>query len=220
MSLHPIGVLALLAGILLTVAEGVRRRDYSATVNALVALAAALVPVAVDAAVVAVDPLLTLWVALAGLLHAVGMLGPYDTVWWWDHLTHGLSAALVAALAYAAALVLARDGGLPVGPVAATLGFVALAGVAWELLELVARDVAERLDIDPVLVFYGWRDAALDLAFDLFGALVVVLLDVRAFRPVVAPFPDATRAVAGTVVGVAVGASVAMAGYLLVAGEE
>ena len=108
------------------------------------------------------------------------MLGRYDSVWWWDHLTHTLSAALAAALLYAGLLVVA-----PAIAVAGTVLTIVVLGVLWEAGELFAREVADRYDIEPVLVHYGWRDTALDLLFDVVGAGVVVALDVRLFRPVV-----------------------------------
>jgi hypothetical protein len=123
---------------------------------------------------------LAFWIAVAGLLHALGMLGRYDSVWWWDHLTHTLSAALAAALLYAGLLVVA-----PAIAVAGTVLTIVVLGVLWEAGELFAREVADRYDIEPVLVHYGWRDTALDLLFDVVGAGVVVALDVRLFRPVV-----------------------------------
>ena len=49
------------------------------------------------------SPTLTLWITVAVFLHAIGMLGLYDEVWWWDHLTHLLSATLVAGVGYATA---------------------------------------------------------------------------------------------------------------------
>jgi hypothetical protein len=221
------GALALLAGILLAMLEGVRRRNVPAMVNALASLGAALSPAVVelffrstDGASVAFSPELTLWLATAGFLHTLGMLGPYDTVWWWDHLTHTVSAALVAALVYAGVVVVATHPSgidLPATAIGGVTVVLTLAlGVCWELIELVARDAGERLDIRPVLVHYGWRDTALDLVFDLLGALVVLLFDLRLFVPAARPFPRATRTLlTATVVVVLVG-SVAMGLYLVV----
>ena len=162
--------------------------NTAAVINTLGSISITFVPVAVDRAVdisgsqpAVTVPGLTLVIAVAGLLHCLGMLGLYESTGWWDHLTHTVSAALAAALLYAGLLVWTRDGTIAaVGTVLAIFGL----GVAWELLELAARDLAERVDIDPVLVHYGWRDTALDLVFDLVGALLVVALDVRLFVPI------------------------------------
>lgn len=111
----------------------------------------------------------------------------YESTWWWDHLTHTVSGVLVAALIYAG-LVVTRPTTGSGSVAAATVLFTFAVGVSWELLELVAREVGERYDIEPVLVHYGWRDTAFDLGFDLVGALLVVLLDLRIFVPVVDQF--------------------------------
>ncbi|GAB6861393.1 hypothetical protein ACFR97_06065 [Haloplanus litoreus] len=179
-----------------TLLEGIRRRDPSVTVNAVLALVLAVLPTLAIGHLAGVGSTISLWVAVAGFLHCLGMLGLYESVTWWDHLTHTVSAALVAALLYAALLVSGADSGQPPLAVpAATLLLTVAIGVFWELVELVARDVGERFDVDPVLVHYGWRDTALDLGFDAFGALVVVLLDLSIFVPVLERTPALTRLV-------------------------
>jgi len=187
--------IVLQAGIVLLLLESLRRRDFAAAVNAAVSLAASIVPVALELVApslsgraIDLGPELPLWIAAAGLIHSFGMLGPYDAVGWWDSLTHAVSAALVAALAYAGLIVVAPSvagldasfGGLAVLTVVLTLA----AGVFWELIELIARDVGRRYDVEPVLVHYGRRDTTLDLVFDVVGALLVVGFDVRVFVPV------------------------------------
>ncbi|QIO24154.1 hypothetical protein [Haloarcula sp. JP-L23] len=215
------GVLAVLLGVLtLLLVVAVHRRNGAAIVNALVSLVLALCSVFVAGGFqspwLAVDtPALPLWVTVAGLLHSVGMLGPYESVWWWDHLTHTVSAALVAALLYAGLVVaVATDAALTLSPLAIAVTAVVytfLVGVFWELVELVARAVGKRYGIEPVLVHYGWRDTAFDLAFDLVGALVVVALDVRVFVALAERFPDATQALLAWTGGVVTVGSVVIA---------
>jgi hypothetical protein len=198
-----VGTVVLQGGIVLLLLESLRRRDFAAAVNAALSLAASLVPAALELVApllsgqsVTVGPELSLWIAAAGLIHSFGMLGPYDTVEWWDSVTHTVSAALVAALAYAGLIVVAPRvavldpsfGGLAVLTVVLTLA----AGVFWELIELIARDVGRRYDVEPVLVHYGRRDTALDLVFDVVGALLVVGFDLRVFVPVAAQSVRAT----------------------------
>ena len=188
----------LLAAIAVVLALAVRRGNAAAAVNAVVSLAVAGVAVAAAAGFEFgqggfVAPELAFWTAVAGLLHSIGMLGPYDSVWWWDHLTHTLSAALLTALVYAGLLVTVGDS-ISIAVVAvAAVGYTVVAGVCWELGELVARAVGERYDVEPVLVYYGWQDTAYDLVFDVVGALLVVALDVRVFVDLAATAPDATR---------------------------
>jgi len=206
-----LAVQAAIGGALL---EGVRRRNPSAAVNAGLALVLTVLPTLAFGRLVGIDSTLTLWIAAAGFLHCLGMLGLYESVTWWDHLTHTVSAALVAALLYAALVVGGADSGLP--PLAvpgATLLLTVAVGVFWELVELVARNVGERFDIDPVLVHYGWRDTVLDLGFDVFGALVVVLSDLTIFVPILERTPALARLVLLWSTGVvAVGAVLAILG--------
>jgi len=180
----------------------VRRWNVAAVVNTLAASAVVVLSLVLVAETESawtgglVTTALPLWVAVAGILHSIGMLGWYESVWWWDHLTHTVSAALLTALVYAS-LIVAVDAGA-VGALApsavpfATLAFVLLVGVFWELIELLARAVGERYDIEPVLVHYGWRDTAFDLCFDLVGAVVIVALDVRLFVGIATRFPALT----------------------------
>lgn len=176
----PVVVASLQGAILLTLVVGVRRRNVAAAVNALVAFAVAVLPLVLGVtAGLAVAPTLSLWLAAAGLLHAVGMLGPYDSVTWWDAVTHFISASFVAALIYAGVLVAVAEAA------AATLLLTLSVGLWWELLELVARELGEQFDVEPVLVHYGWRDTLVDLLVDVLGAVVVVAVDLRVFVPLV-----------------------------------
>lgn len=196
-----LAVLVFQGGILGALLVGVSRRNVPAVGNAIVSFGATLLPFGVEAisrllldTSAGFGPELPLWIAVAGCLHSIGMLGPYDSIWWWDHLTHAVSAALVAALLYAGLLVTAEHWvALPFELVGLlTVLFTFVVGIFWELLELVARDVGRRYDVQPVLVHYGLRDTAYDLVFDVLGALVVVLLDVRLFVPIADRFPTAT----------------------------
>jgi len=197
-------VFSLQGGIFALFLVAVRRRDVAAAVNALAALALALLPVVIEVALptsisggVVFGPALPLWLSVAGLLHSYGMLGLYDSIRWWDHLTHTVSAALAAALFYSVVVVLPDTVGVGQFPGAAatvTVAFTFAIGVFWELIELVTRDVGERFEVEPVLIHYGWRDTAVDLAFDVVGALLVVGADLRLFVPLVEQFPGGARA--------------------------
>jgi hypothetical protein len=223
--LAAVAVPSLQAGVLALFLVAVRRRDVAAAVNAAVALALALLPALVELAVsgtvsrgVRFGPALPLWLSVAGLLHSLGMLGLYDSVRWWDHLTHTVSAALVAALCYGVVVALPESAGVAgvteaAGP--ATVAFTLAVGVFWELIELVARDVGERFEVEPVLVHYGWRDTAADLGFDVVGALIVVGADLRLFVPLAEPVPDVSRAALVGAGWAVFAGSVAMAAWLL-----
>ena len=156
-------------GLVAVFGEGLRQRDPGAVVNGVVALAATFLPDFVEARYdVAFRPWQRVYAGIAMLAHAVGMLGPYDETWWWDHVTHTLSATLLGGVVHPAAERRSRD------PRPRVLGAIALSGVVWELLEYSVHAVSRRLDIEPVLVTYSARDTLLDLVFNLIGALLVV----------------------------------------------
>ncbi|GGL63991.1 hypothetical protein GCM10009039_22300 [Halocalculus aciditolerans] len=109
----------------------------------------------------------------AMLTHSAGMLGPYDDVWWWDHVTHTHSATLLAGIVHVVARRRGRD------PRPRVIGAVAVVGVGWELIEFAIHAVADRFGVEPILVPYGTRDTAFDLLFDFLGALIVLAVGDR-----------------------------------------
>lgn len=214
-----VGALALQLAIVAVLLEAVRRRHVPAAFNAVLALGVALLPAFGSLLStlgtigdVSYGPALPLWLGVAGFLHAFGMLGAYDQVWWWDHLTHTVSASLLAALVYAGLIVAAAHSSgawIPDGGVwAVTLALVFVVGVLWELIELGARLLAEYLELEPMLVHYGRYDTVLDLGFDLVGALLVVTFDIRVFVGLAAPFPELTGSLVLAFGGVSVVGSV------------
>lgn len=176
-----------------------------AITNSLVATALASTPLVVpallgpsSAPVLDAAPALAVWLSAAGLLHTIGMFGPYDSVWWWDHCTHTLSAALLAAVIYAILVVtdptIALVGSGPVVWIGGTVLCTLALGVVWEFLELLAREIGDREGIDPVLEYYGLRDTVADLAFDVVGAVLVIALDLRVFVSVIERDPAIAKA--------------------------
>jgi hypothetical protein len=156
-------------GIVAVFVEGVRRRNPGAVVNAAVAFAATFLPDAVERLYdVEFRPWQRVYAQSAMLTHSVGMLGPYDDVWWWDHLTHTHSASLFAALVHAVARRRDRD------PRPRVLASIVGAGLAWELLEYAIHVVSRRIGLEPVLVSYGRADTLLDFVFNLVGALLAL----------------------------------------------
>lgn len=169
---------------------GVHTRNPGAVVNAVLALGVTVLP-----AVLARDwdvhlgSRLTAYVTLAVFLHALGMVGPYETVPWWDSVTHTLSATVVAAVGYATARAFDEHSDAVTFPPEFLFWFVVLVtlalGVLWEVLEFAARQASLALGVDAVLVQYGLEDTLTDLLFDAVGAVVVGLFGRRQLRPVV-----------------------------------
>lgn len=216
------GVVILTAGIFAILFIGVQRRDTATTVNAAVSIAAVVLPLALEFGLVSpsgqpvdIEPALPLWIAAAGFLHSLGMVGLYERLWWWDHLTHTLSAAFIAAVIYACLVVVVPRSSVLNFSAAATgmvtVLFTFWVGVFWELVELIARDIEEVFGIEPILVHYGWRDTAYDLGFDIVGATLVVLADFRVFVPIARQSPEITETFIFGSAGVTIVGSLLMA---------
>lgn len=159
-------------------AVGLYRRDPGIVVNAAVALAATYLPAVLERDYqIPMNAGLTLWLTSAVFLHAFGTVGVpgvgasfYTSVWWWDHLTHALSASVVAAVGYTVvrALDLHSDAvSFPPRFVALfILLFVVAFGVFWEVIEFAVGRFG-------FLSQYGLDDTIHDLLFDVVGGLVV-----------------------------------------------
>ncbi|EMA46275.1 hypothetical protein [Halococcus saccharolyticus] len=181
---------AMQVAIALILIVGLVTRNASVVVNAALALAATFLPALLARDYrIPLDAGLTLWITTALFLHTIGMLGLYDDVWWWDHVTHTLSATIVAAVGYvtARAIDVHRDDiylpprFLGVFILIFTLAF----GVFWEVLEFASRIASAALGLDPVLVQYGLDDSLLDLVFDTVGAVLVAAFGTGAVSEVV-----------------------------------
>ena len=80
-------------------------------VNAALALGVTQLPAVLERDLgIPMDSGLVLWITAAVFLHVFGSVGlpgvsgtPYDSTWWYDHVTHALSASIVAAAGYAGA---------------------------------------------------------------------------------------------------------------------
>jgi hypothetical protein len=171
-------------------AYGVATASVPVAVNAGLALAVTFLPGVLRRDLgLPLDPGLTLLLTTAVFLHALGMTGPYETVAWWDHLTHTLSAVVVASAGYVVTRAVdehSPEFDVPEAAYPAYLvGFTLAAGLVWEAAELAVHAASDRLGVDAVLVPYGLEDALWDLAFDALGALVVAALGRRRLRPLV-----------------------------------
>lgn len=153
---------------------GVRQRNPGAVVNAVFAVLGTYVTDVFELFFdVDFRPWQRLYVDFAMLIHAEGMLGPYDDVWWWDHLTHTLSASIIGGFVFAAARRRDRN------PRPLVLGSVVVLGIFWELIEYVIHAIARRFGLEPILVIYSKRDTVLDLVYNLVGAFLVMLFGDR-----------------------------------------
>jgi hypothetical protein len=159
---------------------GLDRGNTGIVVNAGIALAITQLPPLLERDYgFTMDPALVLWITSAVFLHAVGTLGPYRNIWWWDHLTHALSSSLVAGVGYA--FVRAIDEHVPDVrfPPTFTFAYILLVvlafGVLWELLEFFIAGVGSLAGVGTVLTQYGLQDTMLDLVFNTLGGVVVAV---------------------------------------------
>jgi hypothetical protein len=181
--------------IALVLLVGLWERSIAVVVNAVLALAITFLPALLrrdwD---VHLDTGLTLWVTLAVLLHTLGMLGFYVTVFWWDHVTHTLSATIVAGVGYAAARAVDEHTDAIYLPPRFLFVYILLFtmafGVLWEVLEFSVRYVTDFLGVEAVLIQFSVEDTIVDLMFDLVGAVLVALFGTPRLQSLVASLTD------------------------------
>lgn len=168
---------------------GLDRGDTGIVVNTGVALAVTQLPAVLEREYdIAMDAGLTLWITAAVFLHGFGTVGlpgsplsPYQSIWWWDHLTHALSASVIAAVGYATARALdlhSDDVHLPSRFMFVfILLFVLAFGVFWEILEFAIAQAGPLFGLgsDDVLTQYGFEDTMFDLVFNTIGAVIVAV---------------------------------------------
>jgi hypothetical protein len=168
------------AGIVAVLAVGAFTLNVSVIVNATGALAVSYLPGVLQRDLdVPLPPWAATYVAVAVFLHGIGMVALYDDVWWWDHLTHVLSASVVAGVGYVAVTAFDEHHARVYIPQpylgAYVVAFTVAAGVVWEVGEETMRVLAIALGFDPVLIVYGLEDSILDLVFNAAGGVVVAL---------------------------------------------
>jgi hypothetical protein len=146
--------------------------------NGIIALVITFVPALMERNYdIPLDPWLGLWITLAVFLHTMGSAVLYAQVGWWDHLTHAMSASLVAGVGYtfARAVDLHSDEvHLPKQFFFIYVLVVVLAfGVIWELFEFGLDAAADATGITMPLAQHGLDDTVRDLMFNSVGALLV-----------------------------------------------
>ena len=157
---------------------GLSQGDLSVIVNSSLAFFVTQLPAVLERDYhLSMDSGLVLWITAAVFVHAVGALGPYQTVWWWDNVAHALSASVVAAVGYTtvrAVSIYSSEVSIPPRLLAIfVLLFVVAAGVFWEVIEFLAGHLAILVGFDGVLIQYGVTDTVLDIVFDIIGGLIV-----------------------------------------------
>jgi len=125
------------------------------------------------------DPWLGLWITLAIFLHTMGSAGLYAQIGWWDHLTHAMSASLVAAIGYTFVRAVDLHSDQITIPKQFAFAFILITvmafGVIWELFEFGLDIVADQTGIAMPLAQHGLDDTVRDMMFNTLGAIVVAI---------------------------------------------
>lgn len=158
---------------------GIYEGNASVAVNAIISLLVTFVPNILERDYnLVIHPSLALFITGAVFLHAYGALGPYRSVWWWDHLTHVLSASIVASAGYVFMRSIhehSDDVHIPNKLAGIFLLVVVMAfGVFWEVIEFGLAFFADRTGT-KILTQYGLEDTMKDLLFDSVGAILVAV---------------------------------------------
>lgn len=181
-------VLQVAIGCILVV--GIVTVNLSVVVNAAFAFGVTFLPAVLKRDYrIHLDPWMILWITLALFLHTLGMLGFYGEFWWYDHVTHTLSATIVASVGYVTTRGFDKWSDAIDLPSRFMFVFILLftlgLGVLWEVAEFIAQLGANLLGIESVLISYGLDDTLLDLVFDAVGAVIVAIFGTEPVSDVV-----------------------------------
>ncbi|WP_435094177.1 hypothetical protein [Halorubrum sp. N11] len=125
------------------------------------------------------DPWLGVWITTAVFLHTLGSAWFYAQIVWWDHLTHALSASLIAGAGYTTLRAVDLHSDMIRIPSRFAFVFILVVvlafGVVWELFEFALDIVADETGVSMPLAQHGLDDTVLDLMYNSFGALLVAL---------------------------------------------
>jgi hypothetical protein len=161
------------AGILGIAVAGLLTANFTWMPAAVLSLFISIIPSILRRDLELVLPIeLNFWIVLALFLHVIGgFSGFYDSVPGWDHLTHAMSASLVAALGFVVVVSVDKyieSISLPRPFLAFFIIMFTMAfGVIWELMEFSNDQLTgSRLQ-------YDLDDTMVDMMFDAFGGFIV-----------------------------------------------
>lgn len=164
---------AMQAGMVGLAISGLLVREYTYIPAALIAVFISTLPSVIRRDLNLVLPVeLNFWIVLALFVHIVGSFsGFYDNLPGWDHLTHAMSASLVAALGFVVVTAVDKYADsiyLPPAFIALFIIMFTMAiGVIWELTEYLVDELTGNH------LQYSLTDTMRDLLFDTIGGLLV-----------------------------------------------
>ena len=162
------------------VAYGVVAGEPKAIVNGGITLLITFIPAVLERNYdLPLDPWLGLWITTAVFLHTLGSAGLYTRVFFWDNITHAMSASLIAAAGYTAARAVdihSDEINIPQRFVFVYIFVIVLSfGVVWELFEFGVDVAADATGLEMPLAQHGLDDTVRDVMFNSLGALLVAL---------------------------------------------
>jgi hypothetical protein len=162
------------------VAYGVVAGEPKAIVNGGITLLITFIPAVLERNYdLPLDPWLGLWITTAVFLHTLGSAGLYTRVFFWDNITHAMSASLIAAAGYTAARAVdihSDEINIPQRFVFVYIFVIVLSfGVVWELFEFGLDVAADATGLEMPLAQHGLDDTVRDVMFNSLGALLVAL---------------------------------------------
>lgn len=163
------------------VMAGIYMGSTKVVTNAGIGLIATFVPALLERNYsISTDPFLSLWITSAVFFHSLGSFGFYGAVWWWDHLTHALSASLVAGVGYTVVRSIdlhTEEINLPNRFMFVFILMTVIAfGVVWELFEFGLDILADMTGWDMPLAQHGLDDTMKDMMFNTLGAVVAAVM--------------------------------------------
>ena len=162
------------------VAYGVVAGQPKAIINGSVTLVITFLPAVLERNYdLPLDPWLGLWITTAVFLHTLGSAGLYTRIFFWDNITHAMSASLIAAAGYTTARAVdlhSDEIHIPQRFVFVYIFVIVLSfGVVWELFEFGLDVVAEATGVAMPLAQHGLDDTVRDTMFNSVGALLVAV---------------------------------------------
>jgi hypothetical protein len=160
------------------VAYGVVAGEPKAIINGGVTLLITFVPAVLERNYdLPLDPWLALWITAAVFLHTLGSAGLYSRIFFWDNITHAMSASLIAAAGYTVARAVdihSDDIHIPRRVAFVYIFVIVLSfGVVWELFEFGLDIAADATGLEMPLAQHGLDDTVRDMMFNSLGALLV-----------------------------------------------
>ncbi len=168
------------AALLGLVVYGVVAGEPKAIINGGVTLLITLIPAILERNYeLPLDPWLGLWITTAVFLHTLGSAGLYTRVFFWDNITHAMSASLIAAAGYTTARAIdlhSDEIHVPKRFIFVYIFVIVLSfGVVWELFEFGLDIAADATGLAMPLAQHGLDDTVRDTMFNSLGALIVAV---------------------------------------------